>query len=152
MNSVFLMSSCWKILDFTVLPNLYKEMASWLVLLDSTKSREVSPEMRDVLRTDNGKSKKYQDDIAVVTSAYHTNQPHYARCEVLTTIALKIRDSKSSDYEDYAVLRCYPMQLSTKLQCITRWKTVFFKYFLTTLPSHPFQVFLSNVITPVSID
>jgi hypothetical protein len=56
------MSNCCKTLDFTVLPNLYKEMASWSVnLLDSTKSREVSPEVQDALLTDDGKLKKYQD-------------------------------------------------------------------------------------------
>jgi len=43
-----------------------------------------------------------QNDRAAVTSAYHTNQPHYAKSDVLMTIASKIWGSKSSDYEDYA--------------------------------------------------
>jgi len=46
MNSVFLMSSCCKILDLTVLPNLYKEV-DFLVSksVELHQSREVSPEV-----------------------------------------------------------------------------------------------------------
>lgn len=131
------MSSCCKIFDLTVLPNLYKEMASWLVnLLDSIKSRGISWSVRCL--TDRQWEIKEipgcqaQNDWVDVTTAYHTNQPHYARSEVLMTIALKIWGSKSSDYEDYAVLRCYPRQLPTKLQCITRQKRVFFNYIILT--------------------
>jgi len=46
----------------TVLPNLYKEM-DFLISesVGHSKSREVSPEVRDTLLTDSEKSKKYQD-------------------------------------------------------------------------------------------
>jgi hypothetical protein len=56
------MSSCCKILDLTVLPNLYKEM-DFLVSesVGLAKSREVSPEVQDALLTDSEKLKKYQD-------------------------------------------------------------------------------------------
>ena len=86
-----------------------------------------------------------QNDRAVVASAHHTNQPHYARSEVLTTIVLKIWGSKVVTmkitlFSDVTPCSCLPNYNASQDRK---------EYFSTTLSSHPFQVFLNNVITPV---
>jgi hypothetical protein len=110
----------------------------------------VSPEVQDVFLSQCEIEQiprfQAQSDQEAVVSAFHTNQPHYAIFEVLTTIAR------------FKVLNVVTMNITllsdvTNCICLPNYNASHDRkeYKSTTLSSHQFQVFLSTAITPVSI-